>query len=104
MTDYFLGNPIAGWTKNFLLTYADGDVEAELSARAILDTCETDLAALEYDFATSFQVGGRNEYATWVHVSNSGGGGSNRGWGDDESSVIGVNGTKPFPNRDEYAR
>ncbi|HEU4671787.1 MAG TPA: hypothetical protein VFS32_02700 [Candidatus Limnocylindrales bacterium] len=104
MADYFLGSPIAGWTKNFLLTYADGDVEAELSARAILDTCESDLAALEYDFATSFQVGGRNEYATWVHVSNSGGGGSNRGWGDDESSVIGVNGTKPFPNRDEYAR
>jgi hypothetical protein len=104
VTDYFLGNPIAGWTKNFLLTYAEGDTEAELSARAILDVCEDDLAALEYDFATSFQVGGRNEYATWVHVSNSGGGGSNQGWGDDESSIIGVNGTKPWPNRDEYAR
>ena len=104
MTDYFAGYPIAGTTKNFLLTYAEGDVEAELSAMAVLGVCESDLTQLQYFFATDFQVGGRNKYSTWVHVQNWGGGGSNRGWGDTESSVIYINGTKPAPNREEYAR
>ncbi len=87
----FAGFPIVASTKNFLITCAEGDADAESRAEAIGQSCESDLAQLEGIFSTSYQVGGRNRYATWVHVyAGRGGGASNKGWPESESAQIAI--------------
>jgi len=89
----FAGFPIVAETRNFLITCAEDDADAEARAAAIGETCEADLNELEWIFSTNFQVGGRNQHGTWVHVyAGRSGGASNKGWGDDESSQIAIMG------------
>lgn len=108
--DYFAGFPIAGQTREFLVTFAsESDLDALARAQAIVYSCERDLDQLQTWFRTDFRAG--SPYGIWVHVnSSSGGGGSNFGYDDSESSRIIVSGTyapsPPVPNqgtiRDEY--
>ena len=105
MTDYFAGYPIASQTHNFLVTFAEGDFDAEASAQAIGQTCEADLVRLSDIFACNFVTGGANEYSTWVHVlAGTTGGASNYGWEQDQSSRIYVNGTTAPPTVSPYTQ
>lgn len=108
--DYFAGFPIAGETKEFLVTFAsESDLDALAYAQAILLTCERDLDQLQAWFRTDYRAG--SPHGIWVHVDSAGGGGMNFGYESDESSRIVVSGTftrsPPVPNqagiRDERA-
>lgn len=100
--DYFAGFPIAGETKEFLVTFAsESDLDALARAQAILLTCERDLDQLQTWFRTDFRAGSPN--GIWVHVNSAGGGGSNFGYESDESSRIIVSSvfspSPPVPNQ-----
>lgn len=108
--DYFAGFPIAGETKEFLVTFAgETDLDALARAQAILLTCERDLDQLQAWFRTDFRAG--SPYGIWVHVNSAGGGGLNFGYDSGQSSRIVVSGTfapsPPVPHqagiRDEFA-
>ena len=112
MTDYFGGFPVAAFTRHFAVTYAaENDADAFSRAQAILGSCELDLQRLQDWFACNYDD---SPYTIWVHVEAGvvGGGASNYGYDDDESSRIFVTGTyKPaagdaagFAIRDDLAR
>jgi hypothetical protein len=84
---YFDGYPIAGSTQQFLVTFAsETDLDSLARAQAILESCESDLDQLQVWFKTDFRAG--SPYAIWVHVASYGGGGSNNGYDNSESSRI----------------
>lgn len=92
MTEYIAGLPVAGRTKYFVVTYGDeADVDALLRAKAVLATCEDDLAALNRWFGVDYGHPG-----VWVHLLSPGkhlGGAYNTGYNEDSAAQIVIEGT-----------
>jgi hypothetical protein len=106
----FGGFAVVAETANFVITcdaldpvssigtsVGPNDPDAEARAAAIGDCCEADLQKLELIFGTNFQVGGRNQGKTWVHVTRAAfglNGGNNDGWTASKTGYINI-GTLP---------